>query len=198
MKYEAVNGQWPETIPPLTGEEAIAAAKRLYRFAMKKSWPGRWAVTSGRRYTWPRRGVFYVNPDRKPSWGDEALAHGWRDLVHMLSHYCHQKQFPKAKPHDGRHHFLEREMVAYVLSHDWLSGKLRPKVRAKVVPDAAARLAARAARWEAKRRRAETALRKIARQRAQQARREAVPKLGTIGPKLGTNREQLTTLADRA
>ena len=181
MKYEAVNGQWPETIPALTGEEAVAAAKRLYRFAMKKPWKGKWALTSGRRYTWPRRGVFYVNPGRE-NWS--AAAGGWQDLVHMMSHYCHRQLHPGHKPHDGRHHFLEKEMVAYVIKSGWLEGKLRPKVRVKIAPDRLAGLEARAARWETKRRRAETALRKIARQRASLARR-ARTQNGADQPQIG-------------
>jgi hypothetical protein len=169
-KYHAVNEQWPEIMPVLTGEEAISAAKRLYRFAMKRAWKGKWALTSGRRYTWPRRGTFYVNPDRK-NWSEASA--GWQDLVHMMSHYCHRQLHPKRRPHDYRHHALEKEMVAYVMEHDWLSGKLKAPVKARPDPVAtkAAGLEARAARWAAKLRRAETALRKITRQRAALARR---------------------------
>lgn len=116
MAYEQVNGQWPDIVPALTGDEAITAAKRLYRFAMKKSWKGKWALTSGRRYTHPRRGVFYVNPGRKPGWGDPKLDSGWRDLVHMMSHYCHWRLHPGWKPHGPEHHAIEREMVAYVIA----------------------------------------------------------------------------------
>ena len=125
-KYHAVNGQWPETIPVLTGPEAISAAKRLYRFGMKRAFKGKWKLTSGRRYTWPRGGTFYVNPHRE-NWS-EAKA-GWQDLVHMMSHYCHQRLHPNHRSHDGRHHFLEKEMVVYVIRSGWLEGKLRrPKV----------------------------------------------------------------------
>jgi hypothetical protein len=171
-KYHAVNGQWPDEVPPLTGPEAIAAAKRLYRFTMKKPWKGKWALTSGRRYTWPRGSTFYVNPNR-----GSGLEGGWRDLVHMLSHYCHRQLWPRHKPHGPNHHFIEKEMVEYILKSGWLDGRLKPKSKAK--PDAksvaATRLAqldASAKRWTTKLRRANTALRKIARQRAALARRE--------------------------
>jgi hypothetical protein len=172
--YDHVNGKWPETIPALTGDEAVAAAKRLYRFAMKKSWKGKWKLTSGRRYTWPRGGTFYVNPNRD-NWS-EAKA-GWQDLVHMMSHYCFRQLMPHRKPHDTRHLYLERDMVEYVIKSGWLDGKLKAPVKPKADPVAtkAVGLAARAVRWEAKRRRAETALRKIARQAAALARRKAVP-----------------------
>jgi hypothetical protein len=171
-KYHAVNGQWPETMPPLTGPEAIAAAKRLYRFAMKRPWKGKWALTSGRRYTYPRGSTFYVNPGRT-GWGTT----GWQDLVHMMSHYCHRASYPRAKPHGPQHHFLEKEMVAYVVRSGWLEGRLRPKPsKARAKPDAAARLLAREKRWTTKLRRAETALRKITRQRARLARQKASEK----------------------
>lgn len=172
-RYHAVNSQWPETLPTLTGPEAISAAKRLYRMATKRKWRGSWKLTSGRRFTWPRRSVFYVNPART---GDRALETGWRDLVHMMSHWCFRELHPKRRPHDSRHEYLEREMVAYVLAQGWLEGKLRAKPsKARPKPDARQALEARAARWTTKLRRAETALRKIARQRARLARREAVP-----------------------
>lgn len=182
-KYHAVNRQWPETLPTLTGDEAIAAAKRLYRFAMKKSWKGKWKLTSGRRYTWPRSGTFYVNPNRD-NWSDAPA--GWPDLIHMMSHYCFRQLMPHRKPHDSRHLYLERDMVEYVLTHGWLDGKLKPKPKAPVTPDRAAQLAARAKRWETKRRRAETALRKITRQRARLAREKAVFDDGIDLPRMGT------------
>lgn len=172
-RYHAVNGQWPDNVPVLTGPEAIAGAKRLYRFAMKKAWRGKWKLTSGRRYTWPRGSTFYVNPTHTGT-GHET---GWRDLVHMMSHYCHTQLHPTRRPHDPRHLFLEKEMTAYVLSHGWLDGKLKPKSAAATKPDAKsvaatklARLDAKAKRWTTKLRRAETALRKLTRQRARLAR----------------------------
>jgi len=165
-RYHAVNGQWPENVPELTGPEAVAAAKRLYRFAMKRAWKGTWKLTSGRRYTWPRGRTFYVNPAR----GD-GLHGGWRDLVHMMSHYCHREQFPRAKPHGANHHFLEKEMVAYVIKSGWLDGRLRPKLGTpRPKPGRIVRLDASLKRWTTKLRRAETALRKLTRQRARLAR----------------------------
>lgn len=172
-RYHAVNGQWPETVPALTGPEAIAAAKRLYRMAMKRPWKGTWKLTSGRRYTWPRGRTFYVNPARTGG----GLETGWRDLVHMMSHYCNRLIWPTHKPHGSTHHALEREMVEYVIKHGWLEGRLVPKSAKATKPDAKsvaatrlARLDASAKRWTAKLRRATTALKKITRQRARLAR----------------------------
>jgi hypothetical protein len=163
-KYAHVNDQWPDTIPSLDPQEALAAAKRLYRVATGRAFQGKWALTSGRRYTWPRRGVYYVNP------GGHHFG-GWRDLVHDISHRAHwvlHRHAKDYKPHDHRHHFLERELVAHVLKAGWLDGRL--KRPAKTKPDAkrlrAARIAARLKAWEAKRKRAETALRKLRRQAA--------------------------------
>lgn len=170
-RYHAVNNRWPDELPALTGPEAIAAAKRLYRMALGRPWKGKWKETSGRRFTWPRGSTFFVNPARTGN----GLETGWRDLVHMMSHYCHREKFPRRRPHDPRHEYLEREMVAYVLAHDWLSGKLRPKTpKARSKPDRAQALEARARRWTTKLRRAQTALKKIAAQRARLARREAL------------------------
>lgn len=170
-KYVRVNGQWPADVPALTGPEAIAAAKRLYRFAMKKPWRGKWKLTSGNRFTWPRGSTFLVNPARTGN----GLETGWRDLVHMMSHYCHRQLWPRAKPHSHQHHALEREMVEYVIKMGWLSGRLKPKPsKARSAPDPFAGLVAREKRWTTKLRRATTALKKIARQRARLARRAAI------------------------
>jgi hypothetical protein len=174
VKYHAVNGQWPEgtnagrDLKP-TPQEAVSAAKRLYRFALKKPFRGKIKMTSGRRYTWIRRGVMYVNPD--------CRGQGWHELVHDLSHLFTHRLFPNAKGHGPQHAFLEKEMIAHVVNSGWLDGKLRSKVREKpprdVHAERLARLDASTKRWTTKLRRAETALRKIARQRARLARVKA-------------------------
>jgi hypothetical protein len=172
MAYEQVNGQWPEVIPALEGQEAIAAARRLYRLALGKAWEGEWRLTSGRRFTWPEKAwrgrtdhgkgrTFYVNPMRGP-----GLHGGWRDLVHMLSHYCHAHKHPTWKPHGPEHHALERRMVAHVIASGWLDGRLRkaPKPEPDRRAVKAERTAAAIQRWEAKERRAANALKKLRRQ----------------------------------
>jgi hypothetical protein len=164
MAYEHVNDQWPDELPTPTGDEAIAACKRLYRFGLKKSWRGKWKLTSGRRYTWPRGSTFYVNPN------GEHFG-GWRDLVHFMSHYCFSQLMPHRRPHDSRHEYLEREMVRYVIEQGWLEGKLRRKAKAEPTIDEinAAKLAhieAAIRRWETKAKRAATALRKLQKKKA--------------------------------
>jgi hypothetical protein len=163
-KYQSVNGQWPAgDLPVPTEQEAVAAVKRLYRLVMKKPLRLRTKITSGRRYTYARRGVMHVN----------AKGHyfgGWRDLVHDLSHHCHYRLHPGHKPHDGRgtHAWIERQMIEHVVNSGWLDGKLRREPKAKPVVDMKAvrhqRALASVKRWEAKLKRAETALRKLRRQ----------------------------------
>jgi len=163
MAYEEVNDQWPDNLPVPTGQEAIAAVKRLYRFAMKRPFRGKFKLTSGRRYTYPRSGVYMVNP---------AGHHfgGWRDLVHDVSHHCHIKLWRGKHEdfghHDVRHRKLERDMVAYVIEHGWLDGKLRrePKPKPNPVTTRHTSVVRRIRTWESKAKRADNALRKLRRQ----------------------------------
>jgi hypothetical protein len=169
-RYQSVNGEWPEgtndgrDLKP-TPQEALSAAKRLYRFAMKKPFRGKVVLTSGRRDTLIRRHVMYVNPDRK-SWFDKGG--GWHEIVHGLSHYCAYRLYPGSKPHDSRHAFLEREMIKHVVSSGWLEGKLRrpekPKAKVDLKEVRRKRIEKRLVEWAAKRKRAETALKKLRRQ----------------------------------
>jgi hypothetical protein len=164
MAYESVNGQWPagtndgRDLKP-TPQEAISAARRLYRFGMKKPWRGEIKLTSGRRVTWVRRGVLYVNPD-------ERGCGGWHEIVHSMSHLVARRLHGEA--HGHRHAWIEKEMIAHVVASGWLDGKLR---RAEKPPvDRAAmkreRLAARLKAWESKARRADRAVAKLRRQLA--------------------------------
>lgn len=159
-RYATVNGSWPEgKLPPLTGPEAITAVKLLFRFAMKR--PLRrttpFKLTSGNRWT----SIYYgrINPER-----------GWHDLVHAVSHFCHRRLYPGVKPHDdlGRHAFLEREMIDYVVKAGWLDGKLKPepKAAADVRTIRYQRTLDGLARWQSKLKRATTALAKLRRQKA--------------------------------
>lgn len=158
--YQYVNVTWPAQVPTLTGEEAVRAAKRLYRHIMARPWPGEVRLTSGNRYTYPRRGVLYVNPEGH-HFG------GWRDLVHDLSHHCFRRRHPDRRPHHWTHANLERRMIQYVLEQGWLDGALKPKAKAAV--DARQRryqrVLARIKAWETKRKRAENALKKLRQQR---------------------------------
>lgn len=117
-RYVGLNGAWPENLPPLSGQEAVSAARRLYRLGTGERFRGKIKLTSGNRYTRIRNGVLYVNPDGH-HFG------GWRDLVHDLSHLVHDRLHPSLDPHDWRHARLERLFTEHVLSRGWLDSKLR-------------------------------------------------------------------------
>lgn len=172
-KYHSVNSLWPPStnegrdLKP-TQQEAMAAAKRLYRFAMKKPFAGKVKLTSGRRYTWIRNHVLYVNPDL-------GGTGGWHELVHLMSHLCAQRLFPNARGHGHQHLFLEKEMIRHVVSSGWLDGKLRKAERPKLAAAEAQRenIVTRIKRWETKKKRAETALWKLRQKAARLERRLA-------------------------
>lgn len=169
MAYESVNSAWPEgtrdgrDLKP-TPAEAVAAVRRLWRFAMKKPCPFEIKTTSGNRRGGIRRGILSVNPDR---WGG-----GWHEVVHMISHHCAFRLYPKARAHDalGRHAFVEREMIQHVVASGWLDGKLRRPENPEATTDLKAkrhgRIQKRITEWERKRKRAEAALQKLRRQDA--------------------------------
>lgn len=181
-KYHSVNSQWPEgtrdgrDLKP-TPQEAISAAKRLYRKWMGKPYSGKWGITSGRRHTYPMGGVFYVNPDH---WGG-----GWHELVHSMSHYVSDRlsssrvdDLRVIKPHRGHgltHAFVEREMIRYVVERGWHLGGLKRERKAKPPVDAKqvrySRVLSRIELWERREKRAKNALKKL---RASKARYERV------------------------
>lgn len=154
--YRRVNAAWPTEVPALTGEEAIKAARKLYRFGTGRTFKGSMRLTSGRRYTWIRRNVFSVNPER-----------GWKDLVHLISHL----PAVGVNSHNKDHALVELRMIKEVVKRGWLDGRLKgvPKpepaapskqdVRSLKIAHARAALA----RWESKRKRADTAIKKYRR-----------------------------------
>lgn len=150
--YERVNAAWPAQMPELTAEEAIRAGRKLYRFALKRTFKGPVRVTSGNRYTWVRRGQMIVNPDQ-----------GWKGLVHLLSHYCENG------PHGGAHARMELRMIREVLRRGWLNGALKRPNKPPIVRDLRveryARVLNRITTWEGKRLRAERALKRLVQQR---------------------------------
>lgn len=167
-RYDRVNAAWPATVPELTAQEAVPAARLLRKHAFKlygrtaKARPVK--LTSGRRYTYVRGGVFYVNPGPKHGRG------GWDNLVHDISHYVHSIVHPDKSGHDQRHEWLERELREYVVAKGWLDGKLKKPDRAKpgkreVKHAKLHGIMARLARWQSKAKRAATAIRKLERQR---------------------------------
>ncbi len=152
--YGRVNKTWPEGAPQfdkLTPDEAVRAGKKLYRFGMRRTFRGQVRVTSGRRYTWIRRGVMVVNPEG-----------GWHNLIHFISHYCHMRLNPNERPHGRVHAQMEIRMIKEVLKRGWMNGKLKSEPKPpKPKPDKLTLLLARRKRWTTRARRAATALRKI-------------------------------------
>jgi len=151
-----VNPVWPDPIPPMTAVEAERAARRLYRFAFKRKCTLPVKVVGGRNYSYIRGGVLRVNP-----------SHGWKEVVHVLSHSFFRRLHPIDKPHSVAHGRLERDMAAYVIKSGWLDGKLRPAAKPKADPKQVRyeRTLASIDRWESKARRAKTALAKLAARR---------------------------------
>jgi hypothetical protein len=117
-----VNDLWGGHKPVLSPEETLAAARKLWRHATGKAWTGKWEVTSGRCHTWPRRGTFYVNPNR--------YGGGLRQLVHLIAHYAHRRLHPGDKPHSIRQLRLEAKLTKFAVAR-W-----GPQAPAKAAPAA--------------------------------------------------------------
>lgn len=168
MKYQTVNGQWPATMPALTEQEAISAARRLYRFGMKKKWP--YPIAMDRKMR--GRSVSFRVDNSRPVMTINTRK-GWHGLVHSMSHRCHERLNGRTKnysAHDFRHAWIEREMIKHVVGSGWLDGRLRREPKPKPQRDPAqerrARTQAAIERWERKAKRAENALRKLRRRQA--------------------------------
>jgi len=164
-RYAKVEALWPvdrTQLPALTEQEALSAAKRLFRLGMGKAWTGKLQITSGNRYTWIRRGILYVNASR-----------GWHHLVHDLSHLVHHRRHPGQSGHHVTHAEYETKLIQVVVSKGWLEGGLR---RAAAVVDKKAvahqRVLARIETWERKKKRADNALKKLYRLKANYEKRQ--------------------------
>lgn len=157
--YERVNATWPVDVPPLTGPEAVRAARRLHRFVRKRKCTLPVKVTSGNRYSYAHGGVLYVNPESRNHGG------GWKALLHDLSHWL-----DPGPAHSKEHAKLEARLVREVVRRGWLEGRLKdkPKPGNQTVDPKAAKyrsIVTRMDLWLAKKKRAERALAKLNRQR---------------------------------
>lgn len=160
MAYEIVNRAWPDNLPSLSPPEAMSAARRLYRWSLKRKWDGKVKLRAmrGRAVTFGPD-VMWIDPRR-----------GWGGLVHSMSHRVHLRKNgmrPDYAEHDWRHEALELAMIRHVVASGWLEGKLRREP--KPAPEINAtqlgrdRTQAAIARWTTKAKRADTALRKLRR-----------------------------------
>lgn len=114
--YARVNAEWPSDIPTPTEQQAVNAARRLWKWGVGYRWTGKVRVTSGRRYTWVKRGVLVVNPNRPGRDGG-----GWKSLVHDLSHLVWYKANPEGvRGHEKGHAKVELAMVKQVIKRGWL------------------------------------------------------------------------------
>lgn len=160
MAYEIVNRAWPDVVPPLTEQEAISAARRLYRWGAKRAWKGKVVIKKmrGRSIDF---GTLEMRVDPR---------RGWHGIVHSMSHRIHfwkNRHRRDYGPHDWRHEALELALIRHVVSKGWLEGRLRrePKPKPEVDPTQVARerTLASISRWSTKAKRAENALRKLRR-----------------------------------
>jgi|ERR1051326_349146 hypothetical protein len=145
-------GLWPASIPSMTGPEAVAAAKKLWRKFAGRSWPGTWKKGRGNHRSYPRDTVFLVNPGQ-----------GWKGVVHDLSHALwdrltiaprHSTIGPRLRVkgemrqllskavfdeyrscrnngHTFEHAQLERAMIQMVIDSGWLAGTLKKPAKVK-------------------------------------------------------------------
>lgn len=167
-RYAPVGATLPATLPPITKVEALRAYRRLVRaFGGLAHMPVTVAEGRGRPIISKRGAARTCWASTKPTTGHSK---GWGRLIHDASHYVFRIRHPHARPHDGGHATLEREMAEYVAARpEWLGGLLKPIERKAPKPDAAARLArvdAAIVRWQVKEHRAINALRKLKRKRA--------------------------------
>jgi len=162
--YANVNAVWPDHAPAPSPQEALTGARKLVRLALTlgregslpQKYRGKFALTSGVRRCWTRNRTFYVNPDNTRGF------HGWKGIVHDISHWAGRRLYRDYSPHDHRHAFIERTLAEHVVRNGWLDGKLKrepkPKPEIDRIALRAARIEARIKAWETKRRRAENAL----------------------------------------
>lgn len=89
---------------------------------------------------------------------------GWGRMIHDASHEVFEIRHPSARPHDGGHATLEREMAEYVARKLWTVPTIAVKPKSRPTYDERiAHTRALMARWETKAKRAATALRKLQR-----------------------------------
>lgn len=160
-----VNDQWGGKQPILSGQESIAAARKLYRHATGQTFKGKVQLTSGNRVSWVKRehvvvrsggpavmgtvrNVLTVNPDR-----NRGGLRGLRAMIHDLSHACHRRLNPNDSDHSARQARLEARLVKFAIDRRWAEGTLRREpppapTKPDLVVQRHARLVARRDKWQ--------------------------------------------------
>jgi len=158
--YRQVNDAWGmprREIPAVPDGIARRAVHVLYRLIMEQSFEGE-IVLKHRGRSWVHGPLEIVVNTRR----------GWWLMVHDLAHQLHQIKNPGLRPHDPKQALIERAMIEEVVMRGWLSEAPGSRREAKPVRDIKreryARVLARLAAWQKKKRRAETAIRKLKRQ----------------------------------
>ena len=112
--YTIVQEAWGDKLKladqPIPKEKAVEVALSIYQYMFGKPWKGKVKLTSGRRYTYIRNGVFAVNPNMQ-----ETYSSGWRSMVHDLSHYGHHFINPENNGHGRVHAEFEAEIAKWVV-----------------------------------------------------------------------------------
>lgn len=117
-EYAHVNAAWPpgtdegRLLKP-TPNQALNAAKTLYRLWMGKEWWGEWKLVNGRQYGYPINGVMRVNPDRQH--GNAPMRAGWHGVVHLMAHFVARRRYGEV--HGPRQAEIEREMIEYAVAN---------------------------------------------------------------------------------
>lgn len=163
--YRRVNEAWPKPLPKMAFAEGARAVRKLYRFVTGQTFTGEIIETSGNRFNYARRGVFYLNTQGYSGHG------AWHDLIHDVSHtLVNRVWLDKIKPHSREHARLELRLVKEAVKRGWLTGALKDQPK-PVKQERDARVAtlirteALIAKWETKLKRAQTALKKLSRRK---------------------------------
>jgi len=122
--FDLYGGQLAK-LPHPTRKQAVALARRIWRRAVGKAWPGSWKAGRGNHRTYPRGRVYLVNPGQ-----------GWNGIIHDMSHTAYlyltrrkrdyrevcsaaaladYASVPAKGHHTLGHAWLERRMVAHAL-----------------------------------------------------------------------------------
>jgi hypothetical protein len=164
-RYEPVEQSLPEVLPPISMKDALGVYKRLVKtFGKTKDIPvGVLEQRGGRPIGTNRQKARRCWASTKPT---KSHYKGWGRLIHDASHYVFKKRHPRARPHDGGHATLEREMVEWVMKKGLIEKTLKKGVKKpKTVDSKMLAIDASIERWERKAKRAENALKKLHRRK---------------------------------
>lgn len=161
-RYAPVALALPEFLPPLDRKTSVRRANQLVRHFGRLGLGSPNQTRPASLAQWRCEGGRRVWISARPTTGHHK---GWGRLIHDVSHIVFAARHPFARPHDGGHAALEREMAEYVVRKGWLVPRPRQDKPNSIdrKKERQHRLLVRLKRWESKHRRAENALKKIRR-----------------------------------